>query len=92
MNDDDRFPLGSKWVIRETPMNAKNGLEAGATAYLTFKDATDFTIESLQSGMPMRRIRREAFAVNFSRALDGAVNAGYAGSAHAPTLYYDGVG
>ena len=84
---DAYFPLGSKWVVLDTERNGRNGLKPQTSAYLTFADATHFSVEVLQPGQPHLKIPRSLFGEAFARGLDGAVNAGYKGSSHARTAY-----
>ena len=84
---DDAFPPGSKWFILDTPMNRKNGLQPGAGAYLTWRDAGHISVESLQPGMPCRKVPRALFGMNFRRSLAGEVASAYAGTHHAEVLY-----
>jgi len=84
---DANFPPGSKWVVSKTDRNILNGLKPMTSVYLTFADATHFSVEVLQPGQPHLKIPRSLFGEAFSRAMDGGVNLGYKGSSHARTAY-----
>lgn len=87
MSRETLFPRGSKWIIMDTEMNAKNGLKSMATAYLIWTDERYFSIESLQQGMPKRKVPRALFGNNFKRSMAREIATGYIGSSHALTLY-----
>ena len=86
---EELFALGSKWFIRDTPMNRKNGLQPGAGAYVTWVDGEHISVESLQPGMPSRKVPRSFFGANFTRSLAGEVAPAYAGQRHADVVYGD---
>ena len=83
----DLFPPGSKWFVRDTPMNRRNDLQPGAGVYITWVDQEFISVESLQPGMPSRKVPRPFFGANFTRSLAGEVASAYVGSRHADVPY-----
>lgn len=81
------FPLGSKWIIRDTDRNRLNNLVAHKSVYLTHASGPYFSIVSLQAGMPEMRVPRAMWGVNFKRALAGEIAKAYIGSSPAKRLY-----
>lgn len=84
---EDMFPLGSVWTVKDTPTNMRNGLSAGKRAWLSFGDATHFTMTVDGPAMGQWKVPRNMLGANFVRDPLMPLAPAYISSRHAQRLF-----